>query len=114
MKILIIEDEYLVAEEIKSCLKGAGFSGIEHAATEDKALKHISDAGWDAAVVDANLDGRKIDAVADALFERGIPFVMVTGYARESLPERLRSVTVVEKPFRSKTLVDAVSSLFPR
>jgi DNA-binding response OmpR family regulator len=114
MKILMIEDEYLVAEEIRLCLEDAGFSGVEHAATEDDALKHISDAGWDAAVVDANLDGRSIEAVADALFERGIPFVIVTGYARESLPERLGGITVVEKPFRPKTLVDAVSSLFPR
>jgi CheY-like chemotaxis protein len=114
LKILMIEDEYLVAEEIRLCLKGAGFSEIEHAGTEDAALKHLSNGRWDAAVVDANLDGRKIDTVADALFERGIPFVIVTGYARESLPERLASVTVVEKPFRSKALVDAVLSLFPR
>jgi CheY-like chemotaxis protein len=114
MRILMIEDEYLVAEEIRSCLNTGGFSQVEHAATESEALKHISDAGWDAAVVDANLDGRSIDAVADALFERGIPFIVVTGYARKNLPERLGSVTVVDKPFRSKTLVDAVSSLFPR
>jgi DNA-binding response OmpR family regulator len=114
MKILMIEDEYLVAAEIRLCLTRAGFSEIEHAATEDEALKHISDNRWDAAVVDANLDGRRIDAVADALFERGIPFVIVTGYDRRNLPERLGSVAVVEKPFRSKTLVDAMSRLFPR
>ena len=113
MKILIIEDEYLVAEEIRWCLKGAGFSGIEQAATEDEALKQIFDTRWDAVVADANLDGRKIDTVADALFDRGIPFVIVTGYSRKSLPERLGSVTVIEKPFRSKTLVEAVSNLFP-
>ena len=113
MKILMIEDEYLVAEEIRSCLTRAGFSPIELAATEDEALKCISDTRWDGAVVDANLDGHTIDTVADALFERGIPFVIVTGYDRRTLPERLGSVTVIEKPFRSKTLVDAVSSLFP-
>jgi len=110
----MIEDEYLVAEEIRLCLTRAGFSHVEHAATENEALKWISDAAWDAAIVDANLDGRNLDAIADALSERGIPFVIVTGYKRKSLPERLSGVTVVEKPFRSKTLVDAVSSLFPR
>jgi DNA-binding response OmpR family regulator len=108
----MIEDEYLVAEEIRLYLARAGFSGIEHAATEDEALRCISGTAWDAAVVDANLDGHNIDAIADALYTRGVPFVIVTGYNRKSLPERLSGVTVVEKPFRSNALVDAVSSLF--
>src|SRR5690242_3333121 len=108
----MIEDEYLVAEEIRLYLARAGFSGIEHAATEDEALRCISAISWDAAVVDANLDGRSIDKIADALCARRVPFVVVTGYNRKSLPERLSGITVVEKPFRPKALVDAVSSLF--
>jgi len=114
MRILMIEDEYLVAEEIRFCLKRAGFAEIEHAATEHDALKCISDAAWDAAVVDANLDGRRLDGIADALFDRGIPFVIVTGYGRSSLPERVADITVIEKPFRPKALVDAVSSLLAK
>jgi CheY-like chemotaxis protein len=110
----MIEDEYLVAEEIRLCLTGGGFSCIEHAATQNEALNCISEGAWDAAVLDANLDGRGVDAIADALWERGIPFVIVTGYNRKSLPERLTGVTVVEKPFRPKTLIGAVSSLVPR
>jgi CheY-like chemotaxis protein len=96
------------------CLKKAGVSHIRHAATEHDALNCISEAVWDVAVVDANLNGRGIDAVADALTERGIPFVIVTGYGRKSLPERLSGVTVVEKPFRPETLVDAVLKWLPR
>ena len=110
----MIEDEYLVAEEIRSCLNRVGFREIEHAATEDDALNRICNAGWDAAVVDANLNGRRLDAIADALFERRIPFVIVTGYGRSTLPERVSKVTVVEKPFRPKTLAGAVSSLFAK
>lgn len=112
MRILMIEDEYLVAAEIRLCLNRAGFAEIVHAATENDALKRISDGSWDAAVVDANLNGRRLDAIADALFERGIPFVIVTGYDRRRLPERVAGITVIDKPFRSEVLVDAVSSLF--
>lgn len=112
MSILMIEDEYLVAEEIRLYLRRAGFAEIAHAATVENALKCISENGWDAAVLDANLNGRSIDSIADALFEHGIPFVVVTGYGLRSLPERLRTVAVVEKPFRPKALVDAVSTCF--
>ena len=114
MRILIIEDEYLVAEEIRQCLKRAGFAEVQNAATEDEALKCIANGGWDAVVADANLNGRRIDVVADVLLKRGIPLVLVTGYGRASLPERFRDVTVVEKPFRAKTLVEAVSGLFTK
>ena len=110
----MIEDEYLVAEEIRFYLNRAGFAEIEHAATEDKALKRIADAAWDAAIVDANLNGRGMGAVADSLFKHRIPFVIVTGYGRESLPERVADVPIVDKPFRPKTLVDAVSKLFSK
>jgi DNA-binding response OmpR family regulator len=110
----MIEDEYLVAEEIRMCLTGAGFSGIEYAATQDEALKCISEGAWDAAILDANLDGRGVDAIADMLSQRGVPFVIVTGYNRKSLLEGLSGVTVVEKPFRPKTLVNAGSGLFAK
>lgn len=113
VKILMIEDEYLVAEEIRMCLTRAGISGIEHAATENEALQCISDGGWEAAILDANLDGRGVERIAEALSRRGIPFIVVTGYSRKLLPKPLSDVTVVEKPFRSESLVAAVSRLLP-
>jgi CheY-like chemotaxis protein len=114
MKILVIEDEYLVAEEIRHCLLRGGFGESVHAATEGDALKSIFETGWDAAVLDGNLNGRSVDSIAEALLERRIPFVIVTGYDRRSLPERVRDMVVIEKPFRWKTLMDAVSNLVAR
>lgn len=112
MKILIVEDEFLVAAEIRFQLERAGLGEVEHAATERDALAAIASGDWDAAVVDANLNGRKIHEVALALSEKKVPFVIVTGYGRTSLPETVAGVPVIDKPFHPKTLVDAVSRLY--
>ena len=111
MAILMIEDEFLVAAEIRFHLEQAGFTGVQHAATETDALTAIGGRDWHAAIVDANLNGRGIDRVASALFAKRIPFVIVTGYGRQGLPQSVASVTVVNKPFLPQTLVDTVARL---
>ena len=111
MAILMIEDEFLVAAEIRFHLVRAGFVELEHAATERDALAAIGSREWDAAVVDANLNGQGIEGVITALFARRIPFVIVTGYGRESLPQSVAGVPVMDKPFHPGALVDTVSRL---
>ena len=112
MAILIIEDEFLVAVDIRFHLQRAGFAEVEHASTEEAALRAIADRSWAAAVVDANLNGRGIDEIAAALKGKGVPFVVVTGYGRNGLPAVVDDVQVIEKPFNSKRLLDAVTGLF--
>ena len=111
MAILMIEDEFLVAAEIRFHLERGGFTAIEHAATEADALAAIASLHWDAAVVDANLNGRGIDRIAAALQEKGIPFAVVTGYGRTGMPEALREVPVIDKPFRPRTLLETLGRL---
>lgn len=108
----MIEDEFLVATEIQYHLQRGGFTDVAHVATEKDALAAIADRNWDAAVVDANLNGRGIGTIAAALLQKNVPFVIVTGYARESLPASVAHVAVIYKPFHSKNLLDAVKGLF--
>ena len=63
-------------------------------------------------VADANLNGCGIERIAAALDEHRIPFVIVTGYGRESLPPEVAHVTVLEKPSSAARVVQAVASLF--
>ena len=112
-RILVIEDEFLVAIDIQSQLENAGVLQVEQSATEKDALKRIGDGGWDAAVVDANLNGRSIERVAAALIHNHIPFVVVTGYNRDSLPPELVHTPVLSKPLRGPHLVQELSRLFP-
>src|SRR3954470_10602828 len=98
MAILVIEDEFLIAEEIRFHLKSGGFREVEHAATETNALAAIAGGDWDGAIVDANLDGQGVERIAAALQAKGIGFVIVTGYGRQGLPVAVADVPVIAKP----------------
>jgi CheY-like chemotaxis protein len=111
-RILIIEDEVLLAMDMQHHLKKAGAAEIEYAATEKEALGLLKQRDWDAVVADANLHGRSIATLAAVLRERGVPFVIVTGYARETLPPELAAEAFLAKPFSPVQLVQAVSRLF--
>jgi len=111
MAILIIEDEFLVAAEIRFHLQRGGLIEVEHAATEGDALAAIDTHDWAAAVLDANLNGRGIERIAAALSEKHIPFVIVTGYGQRSLPQTMAGVPVIDKPFRPENLVNVVTRL---
>lgn len=107
-RILVIEDEFVIALEIGSALEDAGFSGIEHADNEVQALHRIASDDWDGVVADANLNGQGIDRVVAALGERSIPFIVVTGYAKHVLPASIGDAPVIEKPFHGRAIADAL------
>lgn len=110
-RILVIEDEFLVGLEIHSVLTEAGFGVVGPAATVPDALRHISQADFDAALVDANLGGYSVEGVTAALANRGTPFVLLTGYSRRSLPPQLANAPLIEKPFDPRTVIDSVRKL---
>ncbi len=110
-RILLIEDEYLVALELQRELEDAGFAEVVHAASEREALQRLDEGHWDAAIADANLNGRTSKAVGAALREQGIPFVVATGYGRESLPPELAEAPLLSKPIYGRRLVQEVTRL---
>lgn len=109
-RILIVEDEPLVALELATILEDAGARVIGPAATAGQALALIEapapDAAPDAALVDGNLQGETVDGIAAALTARGVPFLFVSGYGRENLPEGFEAVSIVAKPFSAAALLD--------
>ena len=111
-RLLVVEDELLVALDIESILTDAGMIVIGPASSAAEALELIASTPPDAALIDANLGGEPITAVAEALSERGIPFAYVTGYGRESLPEAYQA-PIVAKPFDADQLLAAVRRLLP-
>jgi CheY-like chemotaxis protein len=109
-RVLVVEDELLVALDIESIVIEAGMAVIGPASTAAEALRLIETTAFEAALIDANLNGEPIDEVAGALSERGIPFAYVTGYGRESLPAA-HPAPIVTKPFDAAQLVAAVRRL---
>jgi DNA-binding NtrC family response regulator len=107
-RILVIEDEFPISLEIASALEDAGFSDVEQVDNEPQALHRITTEQWDGVVADANLNGQGIERVVVALYERSIPFIIVTGYTKDTLPASIKDAPVIEKPFYGPSLTDAL------
>jgi CheY-like chemotaxis protein len=101
-RILVVEDEYLLADDLSHALEKAGAEVLGPVPSIEEALSTIAaEARIDAAVLDVNLRGDMIFPVADALNERHIPFAFATGYDRWALPERFSGTARLEKPFKT-------------
>ncbi len=98
-KILVVEDEALVAMLVEDALLDAGFSVIGPAATVAEALRCLAAQRPDAVVLDLNLAGETSAPVADALAARGIPYVIATGYGVAGLPPGHKQAIVLAKPY---------------
>src|SRR2546422_6184923 len=97
-RVLIIEDENIVAMNIADEVAARGAVVIGPVGTVDGALKAIKNADVDGAILDINLRGKPAFAVADALANRNIPFVFATGYRAVDVPARYSDVARFEKP----------------
>jgi PAS domain S-box-containing protein len=104
-RVLIIEDEPLVALDIATLLEAADFKIVGTATTVDEALDFIRRSGIDVALLDGNLRGHAVDEVAAALDVRRIPFLFVSGYGEEHLPKEFSGRPILTKPFSSEQLV---------
>ncbi|HTG37177.1 response regulator [Sphingomonas sp.] len=109
-RVLVIEDEPLIGMEISALLADNDIAAIGPVATRDAALTAIRSESFDAALLDGNLQGETVEAVALALRERAIPFVFVTGYGHEHLPMGFDGHPVVSKPFAADELLDRLSA----
>jgi PAS domain S-box-containing protein len=113
-RIIVIEDEPLVAMEMESILTDAGCQLAGSAGNFDEAKRLCANAACDVALVDANLRGQAVDELALTLTTRNIPFAFVTGYGREALPHGFRDAIMLKKPFRPEDLFAAVEVLTHR
>src|SRR5262245_2929232 len=99
-RILVVEDEMVVAMMLEDMLADLGCEVVGVANRVAKALAMIEDGMvFDAAVLDINLHGEKSFPLAAALAARGRPFVFSTGYGQRGVPDEFRRVPLVEKPY---------------
>jgi CheY-like chemotaxis protein len=111
LRILVIEDEFLVALDMVAALEQMGYGSVKHAETENTAFQQLTDNDWDAVIADANLNGRSIERIGALLQTRKIPFVIVTGYDRENLPAIVRDAPMLTKPVSFENLARSVRRL---
>jgi PAS domain S-box-containing protein len=110
-RVLIVEDELLVALEIEQALLRGGFAIAGFASRAEAAIRMIEDHGCEAAVLDLRLaDGTSL-AITEVLAKRSIPFVVLTAYWREQLPVELRAAPYLHKPLQPDALVECLRRL---
>ena len=108
-RILIVEDEPMIAMLVEDFLAELGWNVAGLAGSLDTALAMARDADIDAAILDVNLKGKDSFAVADILAGRNIPFVFASGYGASGISDRFRGVPVLTKPFPRDELNNALS-----
>jgi DNA-binding NtrC family response regulator len=110
-KVLVVEDDSLLAFEMQDILSEAGYEIVGPAATVAKALRLIESQDIHAAFVDCNLHGEYATAIVQTLTARNIPFVVVTGSERESLPPEFNNGAFARKPFSAARLLEIARTL---
>ena len=110
-RILIVEDEMIVALFIEDLLDELGYKVAGTASRLEDALERAQTDDFDLAILDVHLQGEEVFPLADLLNERGVPFVFATGYGESGIPERLRIAPTLQKPFRPEELADMIDRL---
>jgi DNA-binding NtrC family response regulator len=110
-RVLVVEDEYLIAAYIDDILKSGGAREVLLVDRVSEAFKALALSGpIDFAVLDVHIRGTSSESLATVLWEKGIPFVFATGASSALVvPESLRAVPAVEKPFTADGLLKALA-----
>jgi len=98
-RVMVVEDEWLIASEIEDVLLSMQCEVVGPVARLAEALKLASDEALDAAILDVTINGGQVFPVAEKLLERGIPFLLSSGYGDWALPENMRDRPRLTKPF---------------
>ena len=111
-RILLVEDEWIVALDLKMFLTDAGYTVVGPAGRVSDALALLEEEEVDAAVLDVNLSGETSKPIALHLREKRIPFIFLTGYSREQLGPEFSMEIVLNKPLSQMHLRRALDELF--
>lgn len=113
-RVLVVEDEALIAMDLVECLEELGLQIVGPLAQFDLALAAAKSESLDLALLDIDLHGRSAYPVADALRARRIPFAFVTGTDQENLPPPYEAHLSVSKPYSSHGIEQVVTTLLAR
>lgn len=103
-RVLIVEDEPLLAMNLEDMLNQLGHCVTETAIRIDKALSQAEGGEFDLAFLDINLAGSNTFQVAAILRARKIPFIFTSGYGADGLIDGYRDAHLLTKPFRVEEL----------
>jgi CheY-like chemotaxis protein len=112
-RIFVVEDEYLIRMLLEDMLADLGYAMAGTAGSLSEAIALAKTVELDLAILDVNIEGEEIFPVADILIGRGKPFVFVTGYGGQALPDAYRARPTLQKPFQTEDLKATLAALMP-
>ena len=112
-RILIVEDEPMLAFVLEELLIAAGYGVVGVASRLETALSIITDDTCDAVILDTNLAGVSAAPVALALASRGIPFLVLSGYSAAQQDKAFSGAPYLQKPCRPERITQALRSILP-
>jgi two-component SAPR family response regulator len=112
LRVLVVEDEILVAVLLEETLIELGHTVIGPVARVKKALDMIQREEIDIAILDVNINGENTFPIADMLAARDVPFFFSTGYDKKSLREPHRDRPILQKPFQRRDLEKVLAKIF--
>ena len=110
-RVLVVEDDYLLADDLKKELEAHGTKVVGPIANLGAAQDQVSRGGFDVAVINVRLGNELTWSIADELMLGKIPLVFVTGYAAGGIPERFRHIVRWEKPCDMSKLTEDIRLL---
>lgn len=111
-RILVVEDEVLVAMNLEDMLTEMGYEVVGPAIRIAEALAFAANSSFDFAVLDVNVAGKPSFPVADILLTRQIPFVFATGYGAEGFVKGYADHPTLQKPYQPRDLQQAIEQAF--
>ncbi|MEH3158487.1 MAG: response regulator [Sphingomonas taxi] len=112
-RILVIEDEYMIADDLATALRVDGAEVIGPVASLGQGMQLMAQGGpFDAAVLDINLRGTLAYPLLDRLIAADVPVLLSTGYDAGMIPERYRHLPRCDKPVSAARLLQAVACLW--
>jgi CheY-like chemotaxis protein len=111
-RILVIEDSPVVAPFAAELLEEVGCTVVGPAPNLAAARELIENASFDAALLDVHIRGERIFPICEVLAARGVPFVLTSGYADWSMPEKWQDRPRLQKPYRLEQMQHAMEELF--
>ncbi|MBI6708614.1 response regulator [Pseudomonas syringae] len=110
-KVLLVEDETMLAMLMEMLLEDLGFATAYHASTLNEGIEYARNGEYDLAILDINIIGGNSFPIAAAIADRGIPFMFCSGYGRLGIPDMWLDRRCVAKPFSAEQLSEALSEL---
>jgi CheY-like chemotaxis protein len=110
VRIAVVEDESLVSMLLEDMLGDLGCTVVAAASELGEATAKLSSTAYDAVILDVNLNGARTFGIAEMLTQNGTPFVFSTGYGADGIPEHLRAIPIMSKPFSRREVEKALAA----